>query len=96
LKRLEEYRKKRKQKRKCLFAVLSFILVLIIGIVAVDYSINKLMYDKDSCSIIYTKKTGINSYEIYILNKPIKVDTSYIKKDFARIKKAFSGGKIIK
>lgn len=91
LKRVEEYRRKRQQKRKCFYAVVSFIVLFIIGIISVDYSINKLMYGKDSCSIVYAKRTGINSYEIYILNKPIKFDTSYIKRDIAKIRKAFSG-----
>jgi hypothetical protein len=91
LKRLEEYRQKKYRKRKYMLAIVIFLLILVIGVVEVDYSINKLISGENHSSMISVKQTAVNNYEIFILNKPLKIDTTYIKRDFAKLRQAFSG-----
>ena len=85
MKRLEKYRALRIARKKCIFISLLCFIIIITGILTVDYSINALMNGENGIKLFAVKKTGDGCYLIKIFNKDLYLNINYIKEDVAKI-----------
>ncbi|HAA43657.1 MAG TPA: hypothetical protein DCE02_06620 [Ruminiclostridium sp.] len=85
MKRLEKYRSLRIARKKCIFISLLCFIIIITGILTVDYSINALMNGENGIKLFAVKKTGDGCYLIKIFNKDLYLNINYIKEDFNKL-----------
>lgn len=88
--RVERFRQLRKSRRKYILVVILFIMLVISGICIVDYSINSLMYDNNQIEVLSFRNSD-NCFEISILKNKFYVNTTYMKRDYEKLKGLITG-----
>ncbi len=72
---------------------LLFMLVLISGLAAVDFSKNYVLYGQSSMEIIKIDRLDKDIYSLSILNDRINLNLKYLKRDLNRLKNTLLGWK---
>jgi hypothetical protein len=85
LRRVEIYREARRHKKKYCLSLFLIFCILILGIIGVDYSTNRLMKDEKSISILSVRNIQDSYIEICIMNRSIYINTVFIRRDIQRL-----------
>jgi hypothetical protein len=88
--RVDSFREVRLVKLKIFLAMLLFIVLLVSGIIAADFSINSVVSDTPKVEIIKVAEVSCNLYTIDFANREYKLNTYYLCRDIERLKKRLS------
>lgn len=91
--RKARFRKERLYTIKIYVIVLLFLLILISGLAAVDYSKNYVLYGQSRMEIIKVDRLDEDVYSLSILNESMDINLKYLKRDFSRLKNIFTDWK---
>lgn len=95
MKRLEEYKYLRKQRKKCIYLLLFFLVLICSGILVSDYCMNSMVNNEEKLNILHTKNEDDSAIEISIMDKVINLHFKGVKNDLENLKNSFIGlGKI--
>lgn len=86
--RLEKFREARRYRRKIFSSFFLFFLLLFTGICIVDYTVNSLINGESRINIVSVESKE-SRVEITLMNKKLRLDTKYIKKDMKKIRDFF-------
>jgi hypothetical protein len=84
--RVERFKEIRDRRRKYILSVSFVLIIMILGICTVDYSVNTILLDEKRLSLVTYQTLGEDELQISILNNKIPVNTTFIKRDFQRLK----------
>jgi cell division septal protein FtsQ len=88
--RVERFKEHRKIKRKYLLAALILLLLLVMGILVSDYSVNYLLKDDKHVNIVGIKSVDEYQYEISFLDYRLYITTKYISRDYEKLRNLVS------
>jgi len=88
--RVEKFKEARMTKFKFVSSITLFFIVLFIGIIAVDYSLNSIVINSSSINVLKIEKVSENKLEIDFANKKYNLNTTYINRDLNRLKQKLS------
>lgn len=83
--RVQRFRELRHFRLKLILAVSFFILTLVVGIGAVDYSMSGLLYNKEGFGIFSCGPYGEDYYKISFFDNSIYINTKYISRDYQKL-----------
>jgi len=83
--RSERYRSIKKYKRKCRRVIFLSLILTIAGVIAADYSINKLMASNAKVKV-FSFENENSKFEINILNYKLKPSSDFIAKIVDQVK----------
>lgn len=86
--RVEVFKEVRRRKTKYVLLFLFVLVIMTLGILTVDSSVNHLMNDESSIKIFSVKNMGDAHLEICIMNKKLYVNIQYINRDIQWLKDA--------
>lgn len=84
--RFEKFRQIRKMRMKCFFTVLFTFVLMLSGIIAVDYSLDGLMERDKGFALASFEPYNDNYYKVEVMGKCVYINTGYIKSDIERFK----------
>ncbi|NLD49400.1 MAG: hypothetical protein GX660_19765 [Clostridiaceae bacterium] len=87
--RVEKFRQIRKTRKKCFFAIIFTLILMLAGIYTVDYSLNGLMNKEEGFALVRIKPYSDNYYQVEVLGKCLYINAGYIKRDIEGIKEYF-------
>lgn len=88
--RVEKFKEVRMTKVKFVASILLFVVILSVGIMAVDYSLNSIVTNNSTINVLKIVKVAENKLEIDFANKKYSLNTTYINRDLNRLKLRFS------
>lgn len=83
--RVERFRQARMLRRKCRFVFLFFLVLLVLGVCAADYSVNVLVKNEKKIGLIYISKYN-DYYKASFLNVTFYIDVRKLSSDFSNMK----------
>lgn len=83
--RVQRFRELRHFKIKLILVISFFILTLVVGIGAVDYSMSGLLYNKEGFGILSYGPYGEDYYKISFFDNSIYINTKYISRDYQKL-----------
>lgn len=84
--RVEKFRQIRKLRKKCFFTVLFSLVLMLLGITAVDYSLSGLMEKDKGVALVSFEPYNDDYYKIEVLGKCVYINTGYLRSDIERYK----------
>lgn len=84
--RVERFRQNRRLKFKIAACFFIFLVTIFTGISTADYSINSIMKNETRIKVFTLEEFDNNYIKISIMNKALYVNTSYIKRDYNRVR----------
>jgi hypothetical protein len=87
--RSEKYKSIRRYKKKCRRIIFLSLLLTITGVIAADYSINKLMASNGKIKVVSFENEN-SKFEINVLNYKLKPGSDFIAKLADQIKSALN------
>jgi len=85
--RVERFRAARQLKRKYILAFLAFMLLVVLGICAADYSVNNLIKSEKHVGIFSVANVEDSYIECSFMGHKIFINTKFIKRDYQDLKK---------
>lgn len=89
--RVEQFRSARKMRWRYLGSFVLFFTLLIAGICTVDYSVNSIARNVNRVELISFRNIENSYYEVNLANKKFYINTTYIKRDYQRLKDKIFG-----
>lgn len=84
--RVEEFKRTRHTRIKVTMTFLLFFIIIVLGITVSDYSINSLMNDEKSVSVISTKWISDTCFQISFMDWNLPINMKYVLNDYGRFK----------
>lgn len=86
LSRLERYRQNRVEKRKYSVVALFFVFIVLSGLCISDYSINAIMNNDYSLSMIKVYKSSDSSIGVNLLDRKLDIDVSFLLNAYSEVR----------
>lgn len=88
--RVERFKQARRAKKRYAITFVAFIIFMLGGICAADYSINSLMRNDNRIEVVRVEKSEDSRMTIHYLNREFQMDFRYVKRDWGRLQQWFS------
>ncbi|MCX7842677.1 MAG: hypothetical protein N2489_06345 [Clostridia bacterium] len=89
--RLEKFKQERRNRRIVGLSLLLFFILVISGILVADYSVNTLMRNEKHINIVSFERVGESLIHIKFMDAGIYINTTYIRRDYQRLRDALKG-----
>lgn len=89
--RLERFKEIRAVRRRYLFSILIFFMLLIPGICISDYSVNSILKDEKRIEVVGLKNINNQYLEVNLFKIKYHINIKYLFRDYEKVKKSILG-----
>lgn len=89
--RVEKFKEIRSLRKKYASIFVLFTLLMVVGVCVADYSVNNLMQNRKQIEILSLKSLKDSFIEINFMNQKWYINTSYISRDYKKLKSTVDG-----